>query len=58
MCAIFGAVVQKIQSVHELEVVNSLLEYIWAESHERGRDGRGFVLNASAELELVEYRQI
>lgn len=56
MCAIVGAITQNMESLAKLETFNSLLDYIWAESRERGRDGRGFSINTSEEPDFIEYR--
>jgi 7-cyano-7-deazaguanine synthase len=44
MCAVIGAAVRALTSFERLEA-NRILNYIWAASHERGRDGRGYILN-------------
>jgi len=51
MCAIIGALMQRIDTHQKLEQVNAILKHIWHHSHERGRDGRGFVINSSGESE-------
>jgi 7-cyano-7-deazaguanine synthase len=58
MCSIVGALVQRIDSHQKLAAVNALLEHIWQASHERGRDGRGFVINSSADSEPSAYRNV
>src|ERR1022692_786997 len=46
MCAIIGALLFDINSGDKLLAVNSILKLIWEKSHERGRDGRGFIINS------------
>lgn len=46
MCAIVGALLRDIDTTQSLLVVNKILHELWAKSHERGRDGRGYVLNS------------
>jgi 7-cyano-7-deazaguanine synthase len=58
MCSIVGAVLRCIDSQYKLDAVNGILEHIWKTSHERGRDGRGFVINSSAETDLQAYREV
>lgn len=58
MCSIVGALVQRIDSHQKIEAVNDILARIWASSHERGRDGRGFVINSSAEPDVLAYRDV
>lgn len=48
MCAIVGAIVS-LKTQDELDLANHILKYIWDFSHERGSDGRGFMVNSSAE---------
>lgn len=57
MCSIVGALVRRIDTSRKVAEVDSILERIWRASHERGRDGRGFVINSSAERELLTYRE-
>lgn len=45
MCAIIGALVWGLTTPQARSQVNSLLNHIVAHSHERGRDGRGFLSN-------------
>ena len=58
MCSIVGALLRGIDSQYKLDAVNGILEHIWQTSHERGRDGRGFVINSSAESDLFAYREV
>lgn len=58
MCSIVGALVQRIDTHQKIQAVNDILEYIWQTSHERGRDGRGFVINSSAESDLQAYKDV
>ena len=46
MCAIVGALLRDIDTSHSMLVVNKILHELWAKSHERGRDGRGYVINS------------
>ncbi len=55
MCAIVGAVLRNINNSSKLASVNLILEYIWQASFERGRDGRGFVINSSTETNLIRF---
>ena len=45
MCAIIGALVWGLTTPEARSQANSLLNHIVAHSHERGRDGRGFLTN-------------
>jgi 7-cyano-7-deazaguanine synthase len=58
MCSIVGALVQRIDTHQKVQAVNDILEHIWQTSHERGRDGRGFVVNSSAEWAPLSYRDV
>ena len=58
MCAIIGALVWKINTPARLEQVNDIFDHIVEQSHERGRDGRGFMVNSSAEYEPFFYRSV
>ena len=58
MCSIVGALVWRIDTHQKVQEVNDILEHIWQTSHERGRDGRGFVINSSAESYLFAYREV
>lgn len=58
MCAIIGAVLRPIQTAFDLSQVNNILNDIWQASHARGRDGRGFVVNASKGGGFEGYREI
>lgn len=55
MCSIIGALVQRIDSQQKLDKVNAILAFIWQASHQRGRDGRGFLINSSAEVEALAF---
>lgn len=57
MCAIVGALLWNLTTPARLKAANQILGHIIEQSHERGRDGRGYILNSSAELELLEYRE-
>lgn len=46
MCAIIGALVWDLTTRERRENANDLLNHIVRASHERGRDGRGFLINA------------
>ncbi len=50
MCAIIGALVWAIDTPERLKRVNDILNHIMKQSHERGRDGRGFMTNSSNDL--------
>ena len=43
MCAVFGALLVDINTPERMVAVNSILEGIYRASHERGRDGRGYM---------------
>lgn len=58
MCSIVGAVVRRLDTHQKIWKVNDILEHIWQASHERGRDGRGFVINSSGETDLLSYRDV
>lgn len=58
MCSIVGALVRRLDTHQKIQEVNSILEHIWQTSHERGRDGRGFVINSSSEWDLQGYRDV
>lgn len=58
MCSIIGALVNNIDSDEKKDAVNSILEHIWRLSHGRGRDGRGFVINSSREMDFLFYREV
>lgn len=47
MCAIVGALVWGLTTPEVRDEANRLLNFIMAASHERGRDGRGFVVHGS-----------
>jgi len=56
MCSIVGALVRRLDA-NQMEEVNVILDSIWTKSHERGRDGRGYVINSSSEDESQSYRE-
>lgn len=58
MCSIVGALVRRLDTHQKIQEVNDILEHIWQTSHERGRDGRGFVINSSGETDLLSYRDV
>ena len=58
MCAIIGALVWGINTSAKLERANNILDHIVEESHERGRDGRGFMINSSADFEPSFVRSV
>jgi 7-cyano-7-deazaguanine synthase len=43
MCAIVGALVNRLVTERELNEANLILKHIWSKSVERGRDGRGYI---------------
>ena len=57
MCSIVGALLRDIASYQKVFAVNSILKHIWQKSHERGRDGRGFVITTD-HGEPLAYRDI
>lgn len=48
MCSIVGALLHRIDNSNKLSKCNSLLQDIWVSSHQRGRDGRGFMINSAS----------
>lgn len=56
MCAVIGALVWNITTPDALKEVNSIIDHIMTASVQRGRDGRGFMLNSSSELEPLFLR--
>lgn len=50
MCAIVGALVPGALNAQARLEINLTLAHIWERSHQRGRDGRGFVVNAGGTL--------
>lgn len=56
MCAVFGALAWNIDSGYKLYRVNEILNYIYEASHQRGRDGRGYVVIRNALLHPVVNR--
>ena len=50
MCAIFGALVFKLSVDNNRRKANELMNQIIRASHERGRDGRGYVINWKRQL--------
>jgi 7-cyano-7-deazaguanine synthase len=51
MCAIIGAVLRDINTAVQMRAANDILLRIWNSSHERGRDGRGYLINSSNDME-------
>ncbi len=58
MCAIFGALLHDITSHAKMELANNIMAHIWRKSHQRGRDGRGFVIHSSSEAGPLSYRSV
>lgn len=58
MCSIVGAVVRPVTTRRKQDIINQILDSIWQASHARGRDGRGFAVNSSAEENVVFYREV
>ena len=48
MCSIVGAVLHNL-TPYNIEVANAMLAHLWGMSHERGRDGRGFVMYSNVD---------
>lgn len=48
MCSIVGAVLHNLGG-DRTEVANAAMAHLWGMSHERGRDGRGFVMYSDAD---------
>lgn len=46
MCAIVGAILKDIHTSLAVERANHIMEYIWSMSEARGRDGRGYMIDA------------
>lgn len=57
MCAIIGAVIRPLDREYQARRVNAILQYIWVHSHQRGRDGRGYLFNSVDEAQSKEFRQ-
>ena len=51
MCAIIGALVWNVTTSKRINEVNAMLNHIVMMSHERGRDGRGYLINAQGDYE-------
>ena len=51
MCAIIGALVWNVTTSKRINEVNAMLNHIVMMSHERGRDGRGYLINAEGDYE-------
>lgn len=51
MSAVIGALVWDLNNQSRIKAVNEILNHIVCESHERGRDGRGYVINAQGDCE-------
>ena len=58
MCSIVGALLRPVTTRHKQDSINQLLDSIWQASRARGRDGRGFAVNSSAEENVVFYREV
>lgn len=56
MCAILGAILTKIDDGKKLREANRILLCVWNKSHERGRDGRGFLIDSSNEMGAYTHR--
>ncbi len=56
MCSIIGALLNNIASAEKVHAVNAILNHIWRCSHERGRDGRGFVINSTGDASWFSHR--
>lgn len=54
MCAVIGAVVGALDTEAKRKFANKLLNYIFVASHDRGRDGRGWLVNADGAIETVK----
>lgn len=57
MCAIIGALVWGLTTPDRREQANSLLNHIVRVSHERGRDGRGFLTNYGDDIVISKDTQ-
>ena len=57
MCAIIGAIVN-LTTVKELSEANDILTVLWAGSHSRGRDGRGYIVNSSLPYNAQETHDV
>jgi 7-cyano-7-deazaguanine synthase len=44
MCSVVGVLAWDIDSSEKLEKLNSIMSDVWFRSHERGRDGRGYMI--------------
>jgi len=58
MCAIIGAVLHGVSTPSSLAEVNDILATIWDRSHERGRDGRGYMINRGCIMPPVVSRDV
>ena len=47
---------QGVTTAEQVQRVNAILEHIWIMSHERGRDGRGFVVNSLSQAFDYQHR--
>jgi 7-cyano-7-deazaguanine synthase len=55
MCAVIGAVLRALNPAERLEV-NRILDFIWTTSHERGKDGRGFITHEIGSDSIDDFR--
>lgn len=46
MCGIMGAILKRDLKQSDIDFANRVLADIWFSSHDRGRDGRGYVINS------------
>lgn len=58
MCAIIGALLNRVLTKADRDEVNTILEHIWDMSHERGRDGRGWKLMMDNHHRDVEHHDV
>ena len=45
MCSLIGAIIDATCSIGDLNSINAVLAHIWKQSHQRGRDGRGYEMH-------------
>jgi 7-cyano-7-deazaguanine synthase len=58
MCAVIGALLWDLNSANRVLRANHIIQHIMKASHERGRDGRGWMVNSSAETEAYYLRDV
>lgn len=58
MCAVIGALLYQIDSIYKVAEANTILKHIWTTSHERGRDGRGYVISCDGKNDFVEFHDV